>query len=34
MGWVLFKSDEVKLLLDSLHLKMTNITLLLSTAHL
>lgn len=34
MGWVLFKSDELKVLRDSLHVKMTNIALLLSTAQL
>lgn len=34
MGWVMFKSDELKELRDSLHVKMTNIALLLSTAHL
>jgi hypothetical protein len=34
MGWVLFKSDELRALWDFLHVKMTNIALLLSTAHL
>jgi len=32
MGWVLFKTEELKTLRDSLHLKMNNITLLLSAA--
>jgi hypothetical protein len=34
MGWVLFKSDELKVLRDSLYVKMANIALLLSTAQL
>lgn len=34
MGWVLFKKDELKLLRDSLQLKLSSISVLLATAHL
>jgi hypothetical protein len=33
MGWVLFKKEELKALRDTLHVKLTNIGILLATAH-
>jgi hypothetical protein len=34
IGWVMFKSEELKELKSTLHLKMTNIGILLSAAQL
>lgn len=34
MGWVLFKKEELKTLKDTLHVKLSNISLLLATAKL
>jgi hypothetical protein len=34
MGWVLFKREELKALKDNLHLRLTNIGVLLSTAEM
>ena len=34
MGWVLFKREELKALKDNLHLRFTNIGVLLSTAEM
>ncbi|KAE9378309.1 hypothetical protein N431DRAFT_306069, partial [Stipitochalara longipes BDJ] len=34
MGWVLFKREELKALKDNLHLRLTNIGVLLSTAQM
>lgn len=34
MGWVLFKKEELKALRDALHLRLTNIGVLLATAQL
>jgi hypothetical protein len=34
MGWVLFKREELKALKDALHLRVTNIGVLLSTAQM
>jgi hypothetical protein len=34
VGWVLFKKDELKALKDALHIKLSNVSLLLDTAKL
>jgi len=34
MGWVLFKRDELRALRDALHLRLTNTSVLLSTAQM